>query len=155
MAPLDRIVERDDAAGRDPEADRGIGPLRAGDAMVVDAAAGGEGAAAAVAGEGLARGQQLVQRGLVGAAVVVLPGHHPVVVEAERGQRPQLAAGRARDLARRVQVFDPQPPFAAGAAREQPAAQRRHQRAEMQRAGRRRGETAAVGGAGRRGSHGP
>ncbi len=78
------------AARRNAEADGRVRSRLSCHAAMVDAAAGGHFAAAAVADEGPAAGQQHVQRGLVGVAARALPQDVTVVVQAERGQRLQL-----------------------------------------------------------------
>jgi hypothetical protein len=145
-APLERVVERDRRAIGHPQADRGIGPHRAGDAFAMHAAAGRQRGAAAAAGERVAGREQGVERRLVGIAAGRLPQHRAVRFQPETGQRAQLAGRGARYLARRVEVFDPDQPFAACMPREQPAPERRQQRTEVQRAGGRGGEAATMAG---------
>jgi len=84
------IVEVHDAARWHAEADGRVRSRLPGDATMVDAAVGGQVAAAAVADKGLVAGQQHVQRGLVGLAAGALPEDRAIVDQAERGQRPQL-----------------------------------------------------------------
>jgi hypothetical protein len=76
-----------------------------------------------VADKGQVAGQQHVQRGLVGLAARALPEDRAIVGQAERGQRLQLRLGGAGHGARRIDVFDAQPPQAAVMAGEQPAAE--------------------------------
>lgn len=84
------IVEADQVAGRYAEADGRIRSRLPRNAAVVDAAAGSQFAAAAVADESLVAGQQHVQRGLVGLASSALPQDRAVVDQAERSQCLQL-----------------------------------------------------------------
>lgn len=84
------IVEVHKAAGRHAEADGRVRSWLPGDAAMMDAAAGGKVAAAAVADKGLVAGEQFIQRGLVGLAARALPEYRAIVDQAERGQRLQL-----------------------------------------------------------------
>ena len=110
----------------------------------MDAADRGQVAAAATADEGAALVDQTVEGVLVKRVTLALPDHGFVAVQAERGQRAQLPFSRARNFARRVEVFDTHQPVAAVVTRQQPTAERGQQRAGMQIAGRRGRETAAV-----------
>ena len=141
---LEAIVERDDGAVGDPEADRGIGAPGTGDAATVHAARGRQDAAAAVACEGEAGVQQAIQGSLVVGAPGGLPEDAAVRMQPERVECRELSPRRPGHFARRIQVLDPDQPFATGVAREQPAAERGEQRPGMQVAGGRGGETAAV-----------
>jgi hypothetical protein len=84
------IVEVHEAARRHAETDGGIRSGLPGDAAMVDAAAGGQVAAAAMADEGLVAGEQCIQRSLVGLAAGALPEDRTVVGQAERRQCLQL-----------------------------------------------------------------
>ncbi len=84
------IVEVHEAAGRHAEADGWVRSWLPGDAAMMDAAAGGKVAAAAVADKGLVAGEQYIQRGLVGLAAGALPEDRAIMDQAERGQRLQL-----------------------------------------------------------------
>ena len=123
----------------------------AGHAMAVDAAAGAQVGAAAVAFERVAGGEQALQGRGVESAAPGLVLDRPVGMQPARGQGAQLGRGRARNLPRRVEVFDPHQPATAGAPGHQPAPERRQQRAGMQRSGGRGRETAAVAWGGRHG----
>ena len=101
--------------------------------------------AGTMADERIAVREQAVERLLVEIAPIALAQHRIVGRESECLQRAQLPFGRTGDLARRIQVLDAHEPFAASVARQQPASQRCHQRAEVERAGRRGSETPAVG----------
>ena len=150
-APLDRIVEAECGGGRHAQPEGRRGAHGAGNALAMDAAVVGEVAAAAVAGKSGARCEQAVECGLIDVATFALAQHRAVGMQSERRQRAQLLPGGARDLTRRVEVLDPHQPFATGAPRQQPAAECRQQRTEMQRPGRRGREAAAITGAGRGG----
>lgn len=81
---------------------------------MVDAVRSGQVAAAAMAGEGAARGQQPVQRGAVrSASRPALAQHRPVRVQAEGMQRGQLRVDGAGHFARAVDILDPHDPLAA------------------------------------------
>ena len=143
------IVEVHEAAGRHAEADGGVRSWLPGDAAMMDAATGGQVAAAAVADKGLVAGEQYFQRGLVGLAARALPEHRAIVGQAERRQCLELRIRCTGHGARRVDVFDAQPPQAAVVAGEQPAAEGGEQGSGVEQAGRRGRETAG----GNRGGH--
>jgi len=84
------IVEVHDAARWHAETDGGVRSRLPGDAVMVDAAAGGQVAAAAVADKGLVAGEQYVQRSLVGLAARALPEDRAIVDQPERRQCLQL-----------------------------------------------------------------
>ncbi|KUO98261.1 hypothetical protein AR276_13270 [Stenotrophomonas maltophilia] len=71
--------------------------------------------------------------------------------EAEGGQRLQLCLRGARHRARRIDVFNAQPPQAAVMAGEQPAAEGGKQGSGVEQAGRRGREAAAGNGGGHAG----
>ena len=108
---------RVEARAVDREAERGIGDL----------------AARAAAPIGMRA--QLLQRLAVERLAAALVEHFAVPAEAQRGQRAQDVVGRARLHARPVEILHAQEPAPAGGARVEPARQRRHQRAEVQRPG--------------------
>jgi len=105
----------------------------------------GDLAAGAAAPVGLSG--KAVERGLVVRRAAALVLDRAIPGEAEPVQRAQDCVGSPRLHARRVQVLDAHQPAAARRARVEPARERRHQRAEMQRTGGRGREPADVHGA--------
>ena len=82
-----------------------------------------------------------------------LPDDGQVGGHAEGRQRGQLGPGSAGNFAGGVQVLHAHQPLAMVVTREQPAAQGRHQRAEMQAARGRGREASPVAGVGKRLGH--
>ena len=106
----------------------------------------GDLAAGAAAGEKRAAVPQPVERRAVSIAAPALADDRPVRLEPEGCQRPQDLVRGAGNLARRVEVIHAHQPLAAARARVGPTADRRDQRAEVERAGGRGREAAAIGG---------
>ncbi len=142
---LQGVVEAQHAV-RQPQPDRGGALVVVVNAVPVDSAHGVEVAAAAAAFEGVAGLEQPAQRLRIDPAALALAQHRPIRRHSEPVQGPELAFSRAGNFPRRIQVFDAHQPVAAGAARHQPAAQGRDQRAEVQGTGGRGRETAAGAG---------
>ncbi len=154
-AAVDGIFEIDARPVRDAQADRRVRASRSGNAGAMDTTLRQQIAAAAMAFEGGARGQQAVQRLPVQRAALALPHDRFIRDQAECRQRPQLRVGRTCHLARRIEILDPHQPIAAAAACGQPAAERGHQRSEMQRSrGRGRKTPPITDGRGRTRRHG-
>ena len=105
---------------------------------------GGDLGAGAGAGIGVACGKQLIERALVGFTAPALVDHLAIGVQTAIGQLPQDGLVGAGLAPRCVHVFDAHQPLAAMGARIQPAGQRGHERAGVQRAGGRGREAADV-----------
>ena len=100
--------------------------------------------ARAGAGVCMAGGDQGIERRAVCADLPALHMDLSVPGQAESFERATDRICRARPVARRVEVFDAQQPFATRGAGVEPACQCRHQRAEVERAGGRRCKTPSV-----------
>jgi hypothetical protein len=86
----------------------------------------------------------LAQGRAIEIATIALAQHRRIGNEAECGERTQLRVGGTWNLAWRIQVLDPHQPLPVRMSRQQPAAQCRQQRAEMQRPGRRGRKATAI-----------
>ncbi len=100
--------------------------------------------AAAGAGIGVARLQQLMQRRVVGVVTRALVHNRAVPMHAECIQAAQDRVGRSRYRARRIKVIDAHQPGATARPRVEETANRRHHRTEVQRPRRRRREPPTI-----------
>ncbi len=114
-------------------------------AVAVHAVPGGQVGAAALAGKDMAFVAQPDEGRLVQVATLALVDRRLVRLQAEGVQGGKDRRAEPGHLARRIEVLDAHQPFAARLARQQPAAERGDQRAEVQVAGGRGGESSAVG----------
>ena len=146
---VQRVLEADHSVVRHPQPDRGcaaacLTAVCIADTGAVDAVDYGQIAAAAATEKREVGRDQAIKRGPIQRVACALANYRSVGNQSKACKRAQLRVGSAGDFARRVQVFDPDPPFALRMPRHQPTAERRQQRSDVQRPGGRRCEAAAV-----------
>jgi len=141
---LQGVFKADMAAIGHAQADGRMSALLAGDTTPMDTVLAGKVGPAAVAGKGLAFGQQAVDGRLVQRMAATLVLHGQVGDQAECGQCGQLRFDRAGHLAWRVDILHPHQPLAVGMACDQPAAEGCQHGAQVQGPGRGGGEAAAM-----------
>jgi hypothetical protein len=99
---------------------------------------------AARAGKRQACGEQPIERCLIGSVTLALSDYGLIPLKTECGERRDDLVGAAGHLARWIEIFDSQQPFAAGATRIEIAGGRCDERPEVQWAGGRWRESPAI-----------